>query len=58
MRERAIERQQAKKKSFKSQSKKSKRTDDDVSELPEVDQNTKKMVTQRSVSKSAKVKGH
>ena len=56
MRERATEKQQAKKKAFKSQPKKPKRTDDDVNELPEVDQNTKKMVTQRTAAKSGKLK--
>ena len=54
MRERALEMQQQKKKQHKNQHKK-KRAEDDVSELPEVDQNTKKL-TQRSVGKTGKAK--
>ncbi|XP_074600947.1 translocating chain-associated membrane protein 1 [Brevipalpus obovatus] len=54
MRERALEMQQQKKKQHKNQHKK-KRTEEDVNELPEVDQNTKKL-TQRSVGKTGKAK--
>lgn len=44
------------KKKNKSQSKKSTRIDEDVNELPEVDQNINKIVTQRITSKAGKVK--
>lgn len=54
MRERALEMQQQKKKQYKNQHKK-RRTEEDVNELPEVDQNTKKL-TQRSVGKTGKAK--
>ncbi|RWS25846.1 translocating chain-associated membrane protein 1-like protein [Leptotrombidium deliense] len=54
MREKAAEVQQQKKKSIKPQ-KKVKKAEDDVNELPEVDQNTKKsQITQRPVAKANK----
>jgi len=57
MRERALEAQQQRKKQNRNQAKKSsKKPDDDVNELPEVDQNTKKSLTQRSAAKVGKVK--
>lgn len=55
-RERELETQQ-KKKQYKNQHKKPKRSDDDVNELPEVDQNTKKL-SQRSTAKTGKSKAH
>ena len=56
IRERNLEKHMAKKKSHKNQSKKSTRMDEDVNELPEVDQNINKIVTQRITSKAGKVK--
>ncbi|RWS04976.1 translocating chain-associated membrane protein 1-like protein [Dinothrombium tinctorium] len=55
MREKAAEVQQQQKKKVKGH-KKAKKAEDDVNELPEVDQNTKKLITQRPAAKANKAK--
>jgi len=55
MREKAAEAQTLKKKVVKTQ-KKVKKSEDDVNDLPEVDQNTKKLITQRPTAKTSKIK--